>query len=260
MYTAELLLSLSLILICTQQSYCSLSLAHSSLLCPKVTWYRAGWVRESSPARDPIPSPPDAGRLPVAGRRPLILPPPSWICRLPARRGRCCGCPPVAASSSRIRLLRLCWRRFLSPSRRPSSAARPPTVAAPPPRLHLRSSAGGGGCCSRLPASSSGSSRQSWLCSLPRVFSSCLLSAPIDCRPSRFCCGRAAVRLLLLFVARCSASASRDWSSKPAARLLAAVFLLLWCCTRRLRTEKDPYSCLPLDCCFVEAADHLLCY
>ena len=76
----------------------------------------------------------------------------------------------------------------------------------------------------------------------------------------------ASVRLSLLlpFVARCSASASRDWSSRPAARHLAAasaaVFLLLWCYTRRLRTEKVPCCCLPLDCCFVEAAGHLLCY
>ena len=39
--------------ICTQQSYCSLSLAHSSLLCPKVTWHQSLGFRSEPP---PFPS------------------------------------------------------------------------------------------------------------------------------------------------------------------------------------------------------------
>ena len=124
--------------ICTQQSYCSLSLSHSSLLCPKVTWFRAGWVRESSPARDPIPPP---GRRSSAGRRPLILPPPfvdlsfaspsRTLLRLSARRCFILADPPVAALLEALPL-----PVAASVQRRPSAHRRGSSAPPPSPLVH----------------------------------------------------------------------------------------------------------------------------
>ena len=154
--------------ICTQQSYCSLSLAHSSLLCPKVTWHQSLGFRSEPPPfpslrclvlilcrlSRPRPSPVASRHLAAGGlprRRWTSAPSAPFVrrCRrppssAPSAAARAPSAAAVAATStsafassplakiyrSRIHLLRLCWRRVFT-SRRGRPHPRPSALLMP---------------------------------------------------------------------------------------------------------------------------------